>query len=228
MKRKSKARSSSRPTSTQRSANSNSGIRNLGSWAETDPTRQAEKADAIKEQMERKFAPETWVADKPKFFWFVYPHPIFTTEVYSVTYNGRFTKFVKPVEGRDLFAEEGHRSATRWFYEVIDVDGYVEKKTGKPVRNIRRIFPTNFRQNQSIQAIDEETLQDYCIKAIKSGSGQQTTYSFIPDMKVNTVRPDFNKIKGWTDDEIAEIYEPPSEALQKQILANCAPPRYGG
>lgn len=195
--------------------------RSFGAWAVQDEKDQEAKAEAHKLAYNRKRPPETWVGEgETKYFWFVTPKPLFMPDMYRAKVFGRFQRITVP-DGEDLFAGT-LRSTPFAIYEVIDVEGYVEKKTGKQHKNIYRFFVATMKQHEFIQDIGVEDLERYCIK-VRRGTGQPVQYSFMPDTKTYTERPDLSKIKVPTDEEIEEYYRPPTLEEQETMLAGVEP-----
>lgn len=100
--------------------------------------------------------------------------------------GGRWNKLIVNRDN-DVLAEHMDRGASLYFvWELIDLTGYIDKKQ-KAVKDIPRFFVVSGKVNDqlsgmaaSLIADGEKPLHKRPCKVIKTGSGKDSTYSFIP------------------------------------------------
>lgn len=110
------------------------------SWLLTD-SKKVKSAAATAKTLSGSRAPELWIPDgKTVTLWFRDPEPVGSIEVYNLKTGKRFRSFTKPGAGQpDLFSSRmGLTPQRKYIYEVVDVDGYIDKKTGKQLKNLPR------------------------------------------------------------------------------------------
>jgi hypothetical protein len=175
------------------------------SWATTNPD---DIERRIKEQaaLQLRRPPEFYLRDgEEKKIRFVSSDPIALISVYVAKVKGEFRSFVAPELGvDDAFAEAGLTASSRIVYEIIDLDGYVDKKTNKRIRNLPRFYVVSPKVHEQLKVIVKKygPLDKFDIEMSRTGSGINTTYSFFPMppkplslelQKLPRLRPDFAK-----------------------------------
>ena len=175
-------------------------------------------------QSQKKFAPESYLkSGESKNIRFRTSVPLGQIFRYTIKNNGRFDRYTAPAEGEtDLFRENGLRASFSALYEIIDIDGYVEKKTGKRKTMQARFFPVGIRLYEQLEHLRKVkgNLTSFTINIAKTGQKKSTSYALIPDVpkpllgaeRVPTIKND-----------IAKYYAPPSEAEQRSIFARFDP-----
>src|SRR6185369_14120772 len=110
-------------------------------WMITD---REEQRSAFKEAqaMNNFRPPEFWLTDgEEKRIRFRDADPVASIWRYSIQVDGQWRQFTKPAPGElDLFEENGFQPQLKTIYEIIDLKGYIDKKTEKRKRNIARFF----------------------------------------------------------------------------------------
>ena len=174
---------------------------------------------AQKAQAQRKRRPELWFkAGDVKTVRFRHSDPKCFAE-YSIKSGDRYDTYTKPAEGdRDLFAEVmGLQPRLRFLYEVIDITGYKDQKTGKQVKNVPRFFATNGKVYDVLQKYVQKCgpLTGYDIEITRNGQGTQTSYVLVPESPTPMTQ-EMKKAENLLA-KIAEYYAPPTEQEQVAI-----------
>lgn len=199
--------------------------KNVPGWMMTS---QADKRAALKEQElnSGRRPPELWVMeDEDKLVRFRQPEELCCLYVYKVPRGGtRFDTYTAPERGEvDLFEEAGLKRTFQAVYEVIDIKGYTEKKTGKKKRNVARFYRVGARGYQQLQKLLNKRgpLCDYNIEISRSGTGTNTTYAYIPQ-EHSPMTPEMKAAEKLSA-KLADYYRPPTEEEQRVILKNMVP-----
>lgn len=196
--------------------------KSLGStWLTQGQTNIRDMLNKQKAEQSRKFAPEFWLrSGEEKTIRFRRSEPIGSFAVYRLKVRGRFLRITAPPAGeRDLFRESGKRASFVALYEVIDIDGYVEKKTGKKVRNVPRFLAANQRLYEQLEAIRAKkgTLAKFNLSIQKTGEGVNTSYVLIPGD--NEPLDGIEKIPTIAND-VSKYYAPPTLEEQRGLLGS--------
>jgi hypothetical protein len=189
-------------------------------WMITGEQAQNEALERQRLLSDRRRPPELWFKDgEEKTIRFRTADPIACVFRYTVQVNGRWTKFTAPADGEvDLFRDElGLRPSFCALYEVVDMAGYTDRD-GKKHNNITRFFVAGSRNFEQLRKLSEKrgplTKYDVCIA--RSGSGTQTTYTFIPESPT----PMSDKVKQAESirAKVQEFYAPPTEKEQRMLV----------
>lgn len=168
-------------------------------------------------------APEIWFMDgDEKILRFRHADCIGVLFAYNLKIGKRFVSATKPADNEtDLFADEGYKAQFRAIYEVIDKTGYVSKD-GKKVKNVARFYVVGHRQHAMIQKIKEKRgdLNKYDIEVSRTGSGKQTSYSYLPS-DPEPMPLEFKKIP-FLEKEMNKYYAPLDESRQKTLIRQAA------
>lgn len=142
----------------------------------------------IKRQKDEAFSemvPEFWVQDgETKLVRLLSSEPLGQIFRYSMKIKGRYRQYTRPADGEaDPFAEKGMYAGLRIIYEVIDVTGYLDKKTQKRKRNMRRfwIMPPKIYETLSLFRKKFGDLTRFNLEVTRTGSGPQTSYTMLPE-----------------------------------------------
>lgn len=194
-------------------------------WAITD--RSKFKSLAKSSQTDGLRAPEFWVAeDEKRQIRFIDDDAIVAIRMYVIRgKNNRPERYVAPAEGEDdLFASVLNlRSQMFFIMRIIDIDGYTPKKgpnKGKKVTNQPKFYLLGSRTYEQVRMSCSEVpgikLNSGNVVVCRSGSGNQTTYTFIPKAAVMTpvMKTALLKFPKWTD-----YYKPPTASQQRAIVA---------
>lgn len=169
--------------------------------------------------LQQNRAPEFFLMDgDSKTIRFRTDIPICSFFTYSIQVGGKWRQYVAPEQGKpDAFGEEGARSSMRIAYEVIDKEGYTDRK-GKSFRNVPRFYLLNPKQYEQIKIIRKKCgpLNTFDITVSRSGTGQKTTYSFIP--MARTPMSDKLKLVEKLSPRFTEFYKPLSYEQQKAVM----------
>lgn len=204
----------------------------VAAWAVTDRSKFRELSTVAK--TEGRFTPEFWVPEgERRHIAFVDEDAIAAFRVYNVKRNGRFTKVVAPPEGgEDLMATMGMRSQLMFLFRVIDMDGYVPKKgpnAGKRVRNAPKFYLVGNRMYDQIKLqcveVHGNRLNSGTVVVVRSGSGRQSVYTFIPKIGGRTpeIRKAIANFPKWQD-----FYAPPTVSQQRSIVGSIESEDDGG
>jgi hypothetical protein len=164
----------------------NSGGRpdNANGWLTKGADNIAAQVEKVRLSAGRKFAPEVFIKDgESKVLRFRTDEPIGLLRRYQVKINGKWQSVTAPAEGTpDPLREAGLKPALRALYEVIDVDGYTDKK-GKQHRMEARFFVANIKVHEQLETIRKKKggLSKFNIEVSRSGSGTSTTYTLLPE-----------------------------------------------
>lgn len=157
---------------------------NSNGWLTKGSENIAAQVEKIKLSSNRKFAPEVYIKEgTSKILRFRSDEPIGTLRRYQIKVNGRWTSVTAPAEGQpDPLKEAGLKPSLKALYEVIDVDGYVDKK-GKQHQMEARFFLANLKVHDQLEAIRKKkgSLTKFNIDVARSGTGTSTTYTLLPE-----------------------------------------------
>lgn len=183
--------------------------------------------ESIKQGSQRVRKPEFYVkTDESKRIRFRTSEPLACFQVYAFRSGGMWQSYTAPGDDqRDLFRENGLRPMFKAAYEIIDLDGYVPKKgknAGKAVKNVPSFFVVGMRLYEQIAMLQKKygDLTDRTFTVSRTGSGQQTVYTILPDDPEEM--PALDKIPSIAD-KLSTYYAPPSLAEQKRIMAGYNP-----
>jgi hypothetical protein len=145
---------------------------------------------------------------------------------YSVKIGKRYRQYTRPAEGEtDLFMEKlGKKAALKAIYEVIDITGYVDKKTNKRQAGMARFLVGSTRLHEQFMIIKKKkggVLNTFDIDVTRSGESTDTVYSLLPETPA-PMRPEWRAQPRLSKD-IAKYYSPPSLEEQKLIISQAAP-----
>lgn len=178
------------------------------------------QAETIKLNASRKFAPEIRVPQgESKRIRFRSNDPIGSLMRYSVKIGGRWTQVTKPEQGKpDPFRDAGMRPSMRVLYEVIDIDGYVDKN-GKEQKMLARFLMANVRLHETIEMIRKKKgdLTKYNIEISRSGTGTSTVYTMLPDAPA--ALPGADRIPSIAS-QAKDFYAPISESEMESMVNN--------
>lgn len=204
----------------------------VGNWAVTDRSKFRELSSVAKS--EGRFTPEFWVPENERRdIAFVDEDAVAAFRVYNVKRNGRYTKIVAPPEGaEDLMATMGMRSQLMFLFRVVDIDGYVPKRgpnAGKRQRNQCKFYLVGNRMYDQIKLqcveVHGNRLNSGIVKVVRSGTGRQSVYTFIPKLGGRTpeIRRAIANFPKWQD-----FYSPPSVSQQRSIIGSVDDESDGG
>jgi len=129
--------------------------------------------------------PEFWLPDGATArLRFRTSQPIASINEYTVGSGRNFRKYTAPPLGTpDAFAERGLRAKISIVWEVVDLLGYVDKKTGKRLKNIPRFWAMSNRVYETIKQLVKRqgAISTYDVEVTRSGTGVNTTYSLFAD-----------------------------------------------
>ncbi len=140
---------------------------------------------------------------------------------YSIPNGKRYDKYTAPAEGEfDMFAEDGLTPRLDYIYEVFDRTGYVDKKTGKTIKDKPKFLIAGSRIHKNLITIEEQCgpLCDYDISVKKSGSGQGVSYTMLPKFPKTPITPSMRAEKRLSAD-MEKWFAPPDEATQRRIFS---------
>jgi hypothetical protein len=134
--------------------------------------------------------------------------------------KGKWRQFTVPEDGAtDLFRDVlGAKPSLKAVYEVIDIDGYKDDKTGKRFRNLPRFFVVAQRLHEQLEAIRKKRggLDTCNIDISRTGQKRETNYSVIPDVP-SPMLSDW-KAKPRLSLEFEKYYAPLTEEEQEQVV----------
>jgi hypothetical protein len=188
------------------------------SWMITD---QEQKQEAIAATSINR-PPEIWIPEgETRLLRIRDPKEVCCIFTYNLRLGPKeFRRVTVPSEDdTDLLRDDlGLTPAFTVIYEVIDRKGYVDKKTGKKVREIPRFWVVGKRLYEQIEFIRKRIgpLCNYDIEVSRQGSGQNTTYAILHQSSV-PLPPDV-KAKPRLAKDIEKFYAPPSEAEQRMLV----------
>jgi hypothetical protein len=201
---------------------------NTPDWLITDPNEQRE---ALNKQKSFRGGgnrpPELWFReDESKLLRFRYSDAPAIIWAYSAKLrNGRFDRYTAPGKGKpDLFRDElGLKPSFKAIYEVIDINGYKDKK-GKRLTNLPRFWVVSHKVHEQLQHIAQKMggLDRMNIEVTRTGAGNQTTYTFLPESK-SPMTDEMKKAEKLTP-KIATFYKPMTESEQRAVLPSIIPP----
>lgn len=164
--------------------------------------------------------PEIWIPDgDSRMVRFRSSEPVGIYQ-YQVKVGKNWTSVTRPAPGdKDLFKLAGLVPQLKYVYEVIDINGYTDRKTGKRLKNLPRFFKANGRFEKMIEKMRDKygglTKRNFEIS--RTGQSKDTTYMIIAEdkepmtdamKKAPQLMPDFKK-----------YYAPPTVEEQKILLA---------
>jgi hypothetical protein len=199
-------------------------------WMITDRDDAHEQADEAKAQRNRSFIPELWLRpDEERMVRFRHEGFISCIWCYSLKLkNGKFERVTKPAKGQvDLFQDElGLKASFKAVYEIIDIEGYVDKKSGKRKKNLPRFYVASHKAYETLEKIREKKggLNKMNIEIARIGEGNQTTYTFMPEEKT-PMKPEWLAAENLKK-KFQELFAPPSEATQRSLIAQAVPNDY--
>lgn len=192
----------------------------IASWADTDRTRFKLLAKQAKVMGRR--APEFWVNDgESRLIRFLDDDAVVSFLAYRMKLRGKWTRYTKPTDGKpDLFASKlGLKPGRVFVFRMIDIEGYEDKK-GKRYTNQGRFLVASNKMYEQLKMLARESeisLNDQNIKMSRSGSGQTTTYMFVPKPP-SSLTPEMKKAAAnfpkWKD-----YFQPPTTSEQKSIVS---------
>jgi len=164
--------------------------------------------------------PEMWIPDgESRIVRFRSSEPIGIYQ-YSIRVGKNWRSVTRPAPGtKDLFKLAAMTPQLKYVYEVIDVKGYKDKKTGKRMKNQPRFFKANGRFEKMIEKMREKygglTKRNFEIS--RTGQSKDTTYMIIAEDK-EPMTEEMKKAPKLMPD-FAKYYAPPTLAEQKVLLA---------
>lgn len=192
------------------------------SWMMRGENRIAATTKKIQEEAKSFGVPRFWVIDgETKQVRFCSNEPLAAIFQYRVRVRGKWRNITQPGTGEnDPCAEAGLMPQYRIIFEIIDVTGYLDQKTKRQVRNIRRFWEISPKIWEQIQKIRTKygPLTTYNVEVSRSGEGPQTTYTFMPEPK--TPMP-VAKDKPLAPD-LATFFKPLSEEKMRNLVAGSA------
>ncbi len=199
----------------QRESESPSKVDNGASWMLKGEEAINQAHESQKLLQKSKNAPELFVRQgEEKTLRFRSSAPLGAIFQYTLNVNGKWRKFTAP-DGRDLFAENGLRKSLRDIWEVIDVDGYVDKE-GKTRKNLPRFLVSNYQLSEVIKKYASKmgSLINHTWELSRSGTGTSTTYTIMPIVEESY---DYSKVEK-IGNEVTEYYAPPSLQEQQAVM----------
>lgn len=184
----------------------------------------AAQVENVKINSSKRFAPEVFIKEgESKVLRFRSDEPIGTLYRYSLKVNGKWHQVTQPEAGADdPLREAGVRASLKALYEVIDIEGYVDKKTNKRMRMQPRFFMANTKVFEMLETIRKKKggLTKFNIDISRSGTGTSTTYTLLPDDPSVLVGAD--KVPSLKN-EVKKYYAPPSEADMRALASRYEP-----
>ena len=165
------------------------------------------------------FAPTFWLNDgEVKQVRFLSSEPIAQIFQYTLKSRGKFRSYTAPGPGQpDPFQEAGLTPQMRIVYEIIDVTGYLDNKTKKQVKNVRRFWVVGSKIFENITRIRKKNgLTSYNIEVTRSGTGTSTSYALIPEENSPMPKP---STPTSLSADFAKYFAPLSEDRARQIVA---------
>lgn len=189
-------------------------------------TRGEEKITRTTQKMQQEAkafgVPRFWVIDgETKQVRFCSNEPLAAIFQYRIRVRGKWRNVTQPGPGEaDPCAEAGLQPMYRIVFEIIDATGYLDQKTKKQVKNIRRFWEITPRMWENIQRIRQKygNLTTFNIEVSRTGEGAQTTYTFMPEPK--SMMP-ISKDKPLSP-EFATYFRPLPEEKMRSMLAGGA------
>lgn len=159
-------------------------IGSLNGWLTRGSENIAAQVETVKMDAQRKFAPEVMIKDgESKRLRFRANDAIGSLRQYSVKVNGRWQSVTQPPDGQpDPLRESGLRAGLKTLWEVIDIDGYTDKK-GVEKKMLARFLKANVRLHDQLEIIKKKVgnLTTFNIEISRSGGGTNTTYTLLPE-----------------------------------------------
>lgn len=195
----------------------------LNGWMTKGSAEISAQVETIKLSSQRRFAPEVMIKDgESKRVRFRANEPIGSVYRYSLKVGGRWNQVTAPEEGTtDPLREAGLRASLKVIWEVIDIDGYVDKK-GQTQAMLARFLVANVRLHEQLEVIRAKRgdLTKYDVEISRSGKGAQTTYTLLPEApsplkgveKVKSIRAD-----------VAQYYSPVSQQEMELLVSRYEP-----
>lgn len=166
--------------------------------------------------------PELWVlSDDSTIMRFLRNEPIAAIFRYRLQVNGKWTAVTAPGPGEpDRMKRAGLRPQLVHVYPAIDVNGYVDKKTKKRMKNLPRYLAVPGRVEKTISRIREKVgdLTKYPFEYCRMGSGTDTVYTFLREDKA-PMPAEFIEAGKKLRKEFAQYYAPPTEEQQRILLS---------
>lgn len=191
-----------------------------GGWMMTGADQQKEALSRQRLLSDAKRPPEMWVKEgEDKLVRFVGEGPVACIYAYSVRVDGRWKSITCPEDGQiDLFKTElGLRPSFKAIYEVVDINGYVDKDMKKH-KNVRRFYTGSSRVYEALEKIREKKgpLNRYNIEISRTGTGTATSYNFMPDSP-SPMTPEMKAGEPLAP-KFASYYAPPTAAEQRVLV----------
>lgn len=207
-----------------RGQNSDAAAANPGSatWMTKGTDRINAQVENVKLSAQRSFAPELRVKDgESKRIRFRANEPIGSLYRYSLKVNGNWTSVTMPPEGEDdPAAEAGLKPSLKVLWEVVDIDGYVDKK-GKKHTMVPKFLLANVRLHEQLEMLKRKKggdLTSFTIEISRTGTGTQTSYMLLPEDP--EPMPELKKVPLIRNDA-AKFYSPlPSAELARLVARN--------
>lgn len=196
--------------------------RSVGDWLKRGNDIDKELATATASR-DRGFAPMFWLKDgEEKTIRIRGTKPVAGFNMYSAHDGKHWTKITQPDEAEDLFLREGRRSYFMLLYEIIDRQGYLDKKTKKQKRNVPRFWLVTDKQHRQLQRIAQEIpggLDKGDLRVSRDGV-KQPAYTFVHTTKcpIPFDKAAANAPRLGTDDNLAKWFAPPTLKEQKVLL----------
>lgn len=183
----------------------------------------AAQLEKVRIASNRKFAPEIHVKDgESKRLRFRSDDPIGTLRRYQIKINGKWTSVTAPQEGTpDALREVGKKASLKALYEVIDIDGYVDKQ-GKSHKMEAKFLLANLKVHDQLMVIKKVKggLTGFNIVLARSGSGTATTYTLLPED--SGPLPGADRVKSIRN-EVGTYYAPPPPSEIRALANGCEP-----
>ncbi len=190
-------------------------------WMMTSAEEQQEALSRQRLLSDAKRPPEMWVNEgEDKLVRFCGEGPIACIYVYTFRCNGKWKTVTCPEDGDiDLFKTElGLRPQFKAVYEVVDINGYTDKKEGKKHKNVRRFYVGNSRVFEALKKLSQKKgpLNRYNVEISRTGTGTATSYTFLPDSP-SPLTADMKAGEPLAP-KFAQYYAPPSAAEQRILV----------
>lgn len=189
------------------------------SWLVKGSANIAAEVESAKVASMKRFAPEFFLRDgESKLIRLRSSEPLCLFKQYSVKINGKWNRVTAPPVGeRDLMREEGLKPSARIAYEVIDKEGYVDKKNVAH-RNVARFWIVNMKLHEQLETIRRKKggLTAFDLEVSRSGQKQKTTYTIM--VEAPSPFPGIDRIPSIKND-FSKYYAPPSIAEQKTLMS---------
>lgn len=190
------------------------------SWLMVDPSEKKQAAATAKTLGGGERAPEIWFKDgDEKKVRFRDEAEVGALWRYTVEVDGNWRSFTMPEDGEvDLFRDElGLKPSLRYLYEVIDIDGFKDKK-GKRQTNVARFWLVPQKVHDQLEIIRRKRgpLNQFDIEITCAGEKVNKGYQFFADTASPMTRE--AKAAPRLRADASKYYAPLPESEQRMVV----------